>query len=153
MNFVVQNIVAVLGFLRWGWGHYPLSLEWNLLFSKIQAQICMKMKGIGPRRGRVPSAPPFGSMNENRKNSTKLFQQESETKRNRQIRRILSVEFILDSKTIALVLSETCRSVWKQSSRKKLEEDTGSKHVPIDLNFLSTDCTTNTLLWTKMATR
>ena len=37
--------------------------------------------------------------------------------------------------------------------KKKTEEDTGGKHVPIDLNFLSTDCTTNTLLWTKVATQ
>ena len=36
---------------------------------------------------------------------------------------------------------------------KNPEENTGSKHDPIDLNFLSTDSTTNTLLQAKMATQ
>ena len=69
----------------------------------------MKMKEIGPSRG-ASLAPPLDPPVKIGKTQTNSFQQESETKRNRQIHRILLIEFILDPKTIALVLSETCRS-------------------------------------------
>ena len=62
---------------------------------------------------------------QNRKSSNQTPSTRKSNERNREIHYILSVELILDSKTIALVWSETCRSVWKQSGRKKPEEDTG----------------------------
>ena len=70
----------------------------------------MKMKEIGPSRGASLAPPTLDPPMKIGKTQTKSFQQESETKRNRQIHRILLIEFILDPKTIALVLSETCRS-------------------------------------------
>ena len=40
-----------------------LSLGENLLFGKIFAENCMKMKEIGPRGGAHPLTPPPGSAN------------------------------------------------------------------------------------------
>ena len=53
-----RDAVADPGFPRWGGGN-PWVWTENLLFGKIFAENCMKMKEIGPRAGALVPSVPF----------------------------------------------------------------------------------------------
>ena len=79
--------VADPGFLRREC--QPLSLRQKLLFGKISAENCMKIKEIGPGGTRVPGAPPLGSTNDHGQCNDNI------ASLNRPIVKTLTVSFII----------------------------------------------------------